>query len=759
MAASVIRNFIAKQLFKKKGAIANNKSVEFSANALEQRLLSLGIDPNLIRSEQELNQILNLVKQAEDQAFNQRFGNVLSRSNLERKGEVFDMAGQKINPQSKIMGGKQAETEAEIAARMSKENKEATQRIREKSMAKAFSQQDLEEMDQAIFNLTERQGISGDSKVDADFLAEELAALRGIKYDDMPTKERIDLYGRAYDKLQMDKFKKKFDPPEDFATGGRAGFKTGMSKAFLEFMKKFKVKQSGDDLKDFLSKRKFLKDMVGNTEKNKRARESAMLKEAMEKARKEGGYKFKDIDVDKDIRPIFDQSKDRTINSDGGRAGYRFGIGPLLELLSKTSPKQAGQKYLKSVKDRAMTDPKKLAPEMGAVAATGIFVNRRMKDVLENMKNQDMENNLENFIKELDADPFYNDYPELKDKMIEGYTERMFGEKRADGGRIGYKDGKSLLDMIDVQASGSKSGKQQIKGAPEGITADEESINAIIKADIPISQKIDLLADYQYGKGRTRIEKDDQEIFLDEGGFKNRNVGLGFNKDGEGFSGSVMRNLETGDDNFKIRFLKRFANGGRIGLKAGMTKRAFLKLMGGTGAAIGAAKSGIFSGFGKGAGKQVAKEVVKKSTSTPPAYFFELANKIKTLGRVSDGPAERIKIHSMPAKDGKSELMLTEDIGTGEMQIKKIGKEEDMTTKVETMEYTPGSSQADETTQGIPADSYDEFTEFNSRIIKDEYNDPIVENGVDVKEIIEEVKDQAPSIKKAGGGIARMLGE
>ena len=37
----------------------------------------------------------------------------------------------------------------------------------------------------------------------------------------------------------------------------------------------------------------------------------------------------------------------------GGRAGYRFGIGPLLELLSKTSPKQAGQKYLKSVKDRA----------------------------------------------------------------------------------------------------------------------------------------------------------------------------------------------------------------------------------------------------------------------------------------------------------------------------------------------------------------------------------------------------------------------
>jgi hypothetical protein len=114
----------------------------------------------------------------------------------------------------------------------------------------------------------------------------------------------------------------------------------------------------------------------------------------------------------------------------------------------------------------------------------------------------------------------------------------------------------------------------------------------------------------------------------------------------------------------------------------------------------------------------------------------------------------------MPAKDGKSELMLTEDIGTGEMQIKKISKEgDDMVTEVQTMDYTPGSSQADEATQGIPADSYDEYTEFNSRIIKDEFNDPDIVDGIKVDEIIEEVKDQAPSIKKAGGGIARMLGE
>ena len=307
------------------------------------------------------------------------------------------------------------------------------------------------------------------------------------------------------------------------ADGGRAGFKIGSidkgRKAFLEFMKKFKIKQSGDSVKEFLSKRQFMKDIVGNTEKARKARQLDEIKEAMKNAK---GYQFpsgKELrtDIEKTIAPIL--LKDRKLNSDGGRIGYKVG----------------------SV-----------------------------------------------------------------DKM----------------------------------------------------------------------------------------------------------------------------------------------------------RRLILKAMGAGTAGIAAAKSGIFSGIGKGASKQVAKEVVKKSTSTPPAYFFELAEKIKRLGRTIDGPQERVKIHTMPAKDGKSELMLTEDIGTGEMQIKKIGKEGDeMTTEVQTMEYTPGSSQADETTQGIPGDSYEEYTEFNSRIIKDKFNDSDTIEGINVKEIVEEVKDQAPSIKKAGGGIARMLGE
>ena len=107
MASSVIRNFIAKGLFKKKGAIANNKAVEFSANALEQRLKNFGIDPNAITSENELNQILSAVKQAEDAAFSQQFGNMLGGSKFDRAGEVFDMTGKKLDSSRGIMGGTQ----------------------------------------------------------------------------------------------------------------------------------------------------------------------------------------------------------------------------------------------------------------------------------------------------------------------------------------------------------------------------------------------------------------------------------------------------------------------------------------------------------------------------------------------------------------------------------------------------------------------------------------------------------------------------
>ena len=149
-----------------------------------------------------------------------------------------------------------------------------------------------------------------------------------------------------------------------------------------------------------------------------------------------------------------------------------------------------------------------------------------------------------------------------KDGGVMGYGGKSGTPRYAqfkEGGKI---DAKSFLDMIDVKASGSKSGKQQMQGAPKGITMDNESINAIVRADIPISEKIDILASYGYGKDRSKVEKDNEELFLGEGGYKDRNVGIGFNKDGEGIGGTMIYNIETGNPEYKIRFKKKFSKGG-----------------------------------------------------------------------------------------------------------------------------------------------------------------------------------------------------
>ena len=203
-----------------------------------------------------------------------------------------------------------------------------------------------------------------------------------------------------------------------------------------------------------------------------------------------------------------------------------------------------------------------------------------------------------------------------------------------------------------------------------------------------------------------------------------------------------------------------YAEGGRIGFSKGKlvdaARRSFLKKAGAAGAGIAALKSGII-GLGKEAAPmiQAATETIKQA----PSYFFDLANTIKMFGKKSKVQIQdRVDEYFMPSKDGKSELMLTEDVGTGEMQIKKIGKENDeMVSEVQTMEYSPGAAKADESTKGIPADDYQEYTEYNSRIYKDEYNDPDVVDGINVEDITKELIET--KTKKASGGIARMLGE
>ena len=209
------------------------------------------------------------------------------------------------------------------------------------------------------------------------------------------------------------------------------------------------------------------------------------------------------------------------------------------------------------------------------------------------------------------------------------------------------------------------------------------------------------------------------------------------------------------------------ADGGRIGYKVGgfdKARRAFLKMLGLGAGTAAAAKSGILRFSDTAVPKVIEKVPINSSTlSTPPPYFFELAEKIKKLGKPDKVTyQERVEIHRYTGKNG-DEYELVEDLSTGDMQITKdktgVGtygdKSFDTIEDRTVLEYKKG--RGDESTKGTPADEYEEYkVEFDSDGTPADATelDAIVQ-----KEIIEEAKGDAPSIKKAGGGIARMLGE
>jgi len=199
------------------------------------------------------------------------------------------------------------------------------------------------------------------------------------------------------------------------------------------------------------------------------------------------------------------------------------------------------------------------------------------------------------------------------------------------------------------------------------------------------------------------------------------------------------------------------ADGGRAGFKDGMSRRKFMKIMGGL-ATIPVV--GKFFKLGKVATKAApAAEVAKETVTQVPSYFFDLANKIKLFGKegVPTGPRKTTTNYK--------NYELDEDLTTGEMRITKtneggISTDDGMIDGIssqEVMEYIPGEKILTKEGKSIKTpDVYEEAT------IRPDMDGKMkdIDDGLDnVQSIIEDAKGEAPSIKKAGGGIARMLGE
>jgi hypothetical protein len=199
-----LQQFVIREFFKDAPTgvmrtLPNQELVDMNVQVLAQRLMQGGIDPTALKNANQVENAINMIESRPP---------VQQGIKSTKSAKVFDMEGQEIPQGSKIMGGKAVkETEAEIAERLGKENKQAAQRMRNKKLVQ-----------DAIDNVSPGF-VKGDNKYNAEIVAEEIANQRGLDYYDMDTKQRLDIYDEAFQALTK--------MTEDFAQGGRAGFDNG----------------------------------------------------------------------------------------------------------------------------------------------------------------------------------------------------------------------------------------------------------------------------------------------------------------------------------------------------------------------------------------------------------------------------------------------------------------------------------------------------------------------------------------------------
>ena len=229
MINKIIRNFIAKRVAGRSDdgimiSLRDPQKVEFQTAMMQDLLMRNGIDPNAIQSEQQLKMILNQIS-----TINQPTSGIRGTESA----KVFNRMGEELDPNQPIIGGTQpgksidtdtfsrlAETNTQrIKQKIEKQNKDSVQKLKMQKM-----------IDDAIDDAS--PGFAdGDTKYDAELVAENLAERMGLVYDDLPTKQRLDLYDQAYTGLSKQRFKNqktpKGDDPEEKADGGRIGFFMG----------------------------------------------------------------------------------------------------------------------------------------------------------------------------------------------------------------------------------------------------------------------------------------------------------------------------------------------------------------------------------------------------------------------------------------------------------------------------------------------------------------------------------------------------
>ena len=212
---------------------------------------------------------------------------------------------------------------------------------------------------------------------------------------------------------------------------------------------------------------------------------------------------------------------------------------------------------------------------------------------------------------------------------------------------------------------------------------------------------------------------------------------------------------QTGDK----KTFKGMSDGGITELRQGyaggkgvdISKRGFLKFLGGTAAGVAALKTGLVKMFGKESGaisKKAIDEVIIEGGSGAPAWLQPLVN--KALREGTDISKQAVKdgqvVKSLDTPTGKVDVYY--DTRTGEIDIDYIGGNTALGESVN-MRYVPGV--ADEGTKGVkPMDEF-EASEAIPEGQMSSPNDYNVELGENVTGDVKELYSDTSELAELGG--------
>jgi len=253
--------------------------VDLNTSITADRLLRSGIDIDQLTTvgqvDNLINQInINSMRRSVVSQDDPRFKGIMEQL-MGKKDNVVDMRGKKIPPGSKIMGGEAVDDIPPPGSRGGKDDiAEPVQSAEEslKNMIQAENKKNIAAMKQrkmleeAIEDAS--PGFANDIKVDADLVAENLAERMGLVYDDLPTKQRLDLYDQAYTGLSKQRFKgmKQRESLEDFVDDA-GGVDPDDPRGIDDFIPDPEEFQKGGiariGLKDGMNRRTFLKLLTG----------------------------------------------------------------------------------------------------------------------------------------------------------------------------------------------------------------------------------------------------------------------------------------------------------------------------------------------------------------------------------------------------------------------------------------------------------------------------------------------------------------